>query len=132
MADVTIRTCLFRSRRFCLTSLFRIRKPAGKTETANAKMARPLSVLHFLAHRADRTVHHQFPDPAARFFDRRLPSSLLCIWPGLCHDRRLVRLVGLSVYTVYRFYPEAKFKGLAWIPVLGPVLVLLGGKTNHA
>ena len=34
-------------------------------------------------------------------------------------------LWGLSIYTVYRFYPEAKSKVLAWVPVIGPILVLL-------
>lgn len=34
-------------------------------------------------------------------------------------------LWGLSVYTVHRFYPNAQHKALAWIPVIGPVLVLL-------
>lgn len=33
-------------------------------------------------------------------------------------------LWGLSVYTVYYFYPKAKRKRLAWIPILGPILVL--------
>lgn len=33
-------------------------------------------------------------------------------------------LWGLSVYTVYHFYPQAKHKSLAWIPILGPILVL--------
>lgn len=33
-------------------------------------------------------------------------------------------LWGLSVYTVSRFYPDAPNKVLAWIPILGPVLVL--------
>lgn len=34
-------------------------------------------------------------------------------------------LWGLSIYAVYRFHPEAKSKALAWIPVAGPILVLL-------
>ena len=34
-------------------------------------------------------------------------------------------LYGLSVYTVYRLYPDALYRGLAWIPIVGPVLVLL-------
>lgn len=34
-------------------------------------------------------------------------------------------LWGLSVYTVYRFYPEARNLALSWIPIIGPVLVLL-------
>ncbi|HSI68358.1 MAG TPA: hypothetical protein VK947_13105 [Planococcus sp. (in: firmicutes)] len=34
-------------------------------------------------------------------------------------------LWGLSIYTVHRFYPEAKSKVLAWVPVIGPILVLL-------
>ncbi|SDG74299.1 hypothetical protein SAMN04487975_101357 [Planococcus glaciei] len=33
-------------------------------------------------------------------------------------------LWGLSVYAVHRYFPDAKAKGLAWIPILGPVLVL--------
>lgn len=37
-------------------------------------------------------------------------------------------LWGLSVYTVYRFYPDAHNKALAWIPILGPVLVLFGNR----
>ncbi|TWT06540.1 hypothetical protein FQV26_01640 [Planococcus sp. CPCC 101016] len=40
-------------------------------------------------------------------------------------------LWGLSVYAVYRFYPEAKLKKLAWIPILGPVLVLFINKTKR-
>ncbi|EIM05530.1 hypothetical protein A1A1_15693 [Planococcus antarcticus DSM 14505] len=39
-------------------------------------------------------------------------------------------LWGLSVYTVYRFYPDAKLKSLAWIPILGPVLVLFMNKNS--
>ena len=34
-------------------------------------------------------------------------------------------LWGLAVYTVHRFYPEARSKALAWIPIIGPALVLL-------
>ena len=41
-------------------------------------------------------------------------------------------LWGLSVYTVHRFYPEAKHKGLAWVPVIGPVLVLLEHKHSNS
>lgn len=37
-------------------------------------------------------------------------------------------LWGLSVYTVYRFYPDATNKALAWVPILGPVLVLFTNK----
>ena len=37
-------------------------------------------------------------------------------------------LWGLSVYAVHRFYPQAEFKALAWIPVIGPVLVLFANK----
>lgn len=37
-------------------------------------------------------------------------------------------LWGLSVYTVYRFYPQAKHKPLAWIPILGPLLILYTNK----
>ena len=40
-------------------------------------------------------------------------------------------LWGLSVYTVYRFYPEAKLKALAWIPIIGPVLVLFINKKRQ-
>ena len=40
-------------------------------------------------------------------------------------------LWGLSVYTVYRFYPEAKLKALAWIPIIGPVLVLFTNKKRQ-
>ncbi len=38
-------------------------------------------------------------------------------------------LWGLSVYTVNRFYPDATNKTLAWIPILGPVLVLFTNQT---
>lgn len=34
-------------------------------------------------------------------------------------------LWGLSVYAIYRFEPQAKFKPLAVLPVVGPVLVLM-------
>lgn len=34
-------------------------------------------------------------------------------------------LWGLSIYTIYQFYPEARMKGLAFIPIAGPPLVLL-------
>lgn len=34
-------------------------------------------------------------------------------------------LWGLSVYAVYHFYPEARMKPLAFLPILGPPLVLL-------
>ena len=40
-------------------------------------------------------------------------------------------LWGLSVYAVHRFYPEARLKALAWIPILGPVLVLFINKTQR-
>lgn len=40
-------------------------------------------------------------------------------------------LWGLSVYTVHRFYPQAKLKTLAWIPILGPVLVLFVNKKHQ-
>lgn len=33
-------------------------------------------------------------------------------------------LWGLSVHTVNHFYPQAKYKPFAWIPILGPILVL--------
>ncbi|MBT2582807.1 hypothetical protein [Planococcus sp. ISL-109] len=41
-------------------------------------------------------------------------------------------LWGLSVYAIYRFEPDAQFKQLALLPVVGPVLVLLlnRGKTG--
>ncbi|MFC4354957.1 hypothetical protein ACFO0S_07845 [Chryseomicrobium palamuruense] len=34
-------------------------------------------------------------------------------------------LWGLSIYAVYHFYPEARMKPLAFLPILGPPLVLL-------
>lgn len=34
-------------------------------------------------------------------------------------------LWGLSVYAMYRFYPDAQKKRLAFVPIIGPVLVLL-------
>ncbi|XKH49448.1 hypothetical protein LG275_07275 [Chryseomicrobium palamuruense] len=34
-------------------------------------------------------------------------------------------LWGLSIYAVYHFYPEARAKALAFIPIAGPALVLL-------
>ncbi|MFC4713418.1 hypothetical protein [Planococcus dechangensis] len=34
-------------------------------------------------------------------------------------------LWGLSIYSIYRFEPSAKFKPLAILPVVGPILVLL-------
>lgn len=37
-------------------------------------------------------------------------------------------LWGLSVYTVFRFYGDAPNKALAWIPILGPVLVLFSNR----
>ena len=37
-------------------------------------------------------------------------------------------LWGLSVYAVHRFYSEAAYKALAWIPIIGPVLVLFVNK----
>ncbi|MGE6413607.1 hypothetical protein ACQKDD_05530 [Planococcus kocurii] len=37
-------------------------------------------------------------------------------------------LWGLSVYATYHFYPHAKLKALAWIPIIGPVLVLFVNK----
>jgi hypothetical protein len=37
-------------------------------------------------------------------------------------------LWGLSVYATHRYFPEAKRKGLAWIPILGPVLVMWSNK----
>ena len=40
-------------------------------------------------------------------------------------------LWGLSVYTTYRFYPQAKLKALAWIPIIGPVLVLFVNKKHQ-
>ncbi|TFE02238.1 hypothetical protein [Jeotgalibacillus salarius] len=36
----------------------------------------------------------------------------------------------LSVYAIHRFYPDAQRKGLAWIPIAGPVLVLLSLKKS--
>lgn len=40
-------------------------------------------------------------------------------------------LWGLSVYAVYRFYPQAKLKALAWVPIVGPVLVLFTNKKHQ-
>lgn len=40
-------------------------------------------------------------------------------------------LWGLSVYTTYRFYPQAKLKALAWIPIIGSVLVLFVNKKHQ-
>ncbi|AQU80661.1 MULTISPECIES: hypothetical protein [Planococcus] len=37
-------------------------------------------------------------------------------------------LWGLSVYATYHFYSQAKLKSLAWIPIIGPVLVLFVNK----
>ncbi|WP_404407163.1 hypothetical protein [Jeotgalibacillus malaysiensis] len=37
----------------------------------------------------------------------------------------------LSVYAIHRFYPDAKRKGLAWIPIAGSVLVLFFVKEDH-
>lgn len=39
-------------------------------------------------------------------------------------------LWGLSVYAVHRYFPHAKRKGLAWIPILGPVLVMWMNKRD--
>ncbi|WKA58274.1 hypothetical protein QWY16_17515 [Planococcus shenhongbingii] len=41
-------------------------------------------------------------------------------------------LWGLSVYAVNRYCPEAKAKGLAWIPILGPVLVMWVNKKKSS
>ena len=40
-------------------------------------------------------------------------------------------LWGLSVYALYRFYPQAERKAFAWIPIIGPVLVLFFNKKNQ-
>ncbi|MGD7044812.1 hypothetical protein [Jeotgalibacillus proteolyticus] len=40
-------------------------------------------------------------------------------------------LWGLSVNAVHRFYPDANRKGLAWIPIAWPVLVLFFVKEDH-
>lgn len=57
-----------------------------------------------------------FTDYADAFFASSLVSVMTVDW---------FVLYGLSVYTVHRFYPDAHSKGLAWIPIIGPVLVLL-------
>lgn len=40
-------------------------------------------------------------------------------------------LWGLSVYTVYRFFPQARTKGLAWLPIIGPVFVIWLNKKRN-
>ncbi|WP_142826721.1 hypothetical protein [Planococcus soli] len=40
-------------------------------------------------------------------------------------------LWGLSVYAVHRFYPEARHKTFAWIPIIGPVIVLFINKKRR-
>lgn len=57
-----------------------------------------------------------FADYADSFFASSLVSVMTVDW---------FVLYGLSVYTVHRFYPDARYKGLAWIPIVGPVIVLL-------
>lgn len=57
-----------------------------------------------------------FADYADAFFASSLVSVMTADW---------FVLYGLSVYTVYRLYPHARSKALAWIPIVGPVLVLL-------
>ncbi|WP_033541027.1 hypothetical protein [Planococcus sp. CAU13] len=57
-----------------------------------------------------------FADYVDYFFASSLVSVMTVDW---------FVLYGLSVYTVYRLYPDARAKGLAWIPIIGPVLVLL-------
>ncbi|WP_203333749.1 hypothetical protein [Planococcus beigongshangi] len=57
-----------------------------------------------------------FADYADSFFASSLVSVMTVDW---------LVLYGLSIYTVHRFYPDARAKGLAWIPIIGPVLVLL-------
>ncbi|MDN7245171.1 hypothetical protein [Planococcus shenhongbingii] len=41
-------------------------------------------------------------------------------------------LWGLSVYAVNRYCPKAKAKGLAWIPILGPLLVMWVNKKKSS
>lgn len=55
------------------------------------------------------------------FFDSGLVSVMTVDW---------FVLWGLSVYATYRFFPDAKRKALAWIPILGPVLVMWMNKNK--
>ena len=57
-----------------------------------------------------------FADYVDYFFASSLVSVMTVDW---------LVLYGLSIYTVHRFYPDARYKGLAWVPIIGPVLVLL-------
>ncbi|RAZ81108.1 hypothetical protein [Planococcus halotolerans] len=57
-----------------------------------------------------------FADYVDYFFASSLVSVMTVDW---------LVLYGLSIYTVHRFYPDARSKGLAWVPIIGPVLVLL-------
>ncbi|RLQ90241.1 hypothetical protein [Planomicrobium sp. Y74] len=57
-----------------------------------------------------------FADYVDYFFASSLVSVMTVDW---------LVLYGLSIYTVQRFYPDARSKGLAWVPIIGPVLVLL-------
>ncbi|MDQ0429525.1 hypothetical protein QOZ98_002353 [Planomicrobium stackebrandtii] len=53
------------------------------------------------------------------FFESGLVSVMTVDW---------FVLWGLSVYAVHRFYPEARLKIFAWIPIIGPVIVLFINK----
>lgn len=57
-----------------------------------------------------------FADYVDSFFAASLVSTMTVDW---------FVLYGLSVYTLYRLYPTARYKALAWIPIIGPVFVLL-------
>ena len=56
-----------------------------------------------------------FADYVDYFFASSLVSVMTVDW---------FVLYALSIYTVHRFYPDARSKGLAWVPIIGPVLVL--------
>lgn len=57
-----------------------------------------------------------FADYVDYFFAASLVSTMTVDW---------FVLYGLSIYTLYRLYPAARYKALAWIPIIGPVIVLL-------
>ena len=57
-----------------------------------------------------------FADYVDYFFSASLVSTMTVDW---------FVLYGLSVYTLYRLYPAARYKALARIPIIGPVFVLL-------
>ncbi|WP_422124303.1 hypothetical protein DHX103_05655 [Planococcus sp. X10-3] len=106
---------------------FGIRKPEKKLRT-------PLWLVRFLRSRFWLIVlivmwtgnwltllqGFSFADYADSFFASSLVSVMTVDW---------FVLYGLSIYTVHRLYPDARYKGLAWIPIVGPVLVLLGNRT---